>query len=346
MPRHVRRTVAALSLAFVVALAATGSVAANFPGRNGQITFQRHDADGNWQIWVANPDLTQQRQITTGPSSNAFPAWSPDSSRIAFQSNRTDADPTDDVEIQDIFTMRPDGTDVRQVTDSLGDSEKPAWSPDGRWLLFAADRADYPRSQGIYVVRSSGSTPRRVTRLPSGSVWQELARFSPDGTRIEYTEYRLTPAEDPGEPDIEESALFVSRADGSHPRRITPWALHAADADWSPDGRRLVFAPGPASNDYIQSVMVVDADGSHLRALTRGDGVTGDGDDFRYQESFNAVWSPDGTRIMFVRASFTPADGFSMGLMTMRPDGSRQAFVSEVHGEEHQPEWGTLRPLR
>ncbi len=343
MPRHAHRIVAALILALVLTTSAAGSVAANFPGRNGQITFQRFDADGHFQIWVANPDLTHQRQITTGLSDNSFPAWSRDSSRIAFQSNRFDPDPNDGVDIQDIFTMRPDGTDVRKITDSLGDSEKPGWSPDGRWLLFAADRADYPRSAGIYVVRSDGSAPpRRLTTIPAGSWWQELARFSPDGKRIEYTEYR----QNPGDPSIEESALFTSRADGSDRRRVTPWALHAADADWSPDGRRLVFAPGPADNNYIQSVMVVDADGKHLRALTHGDGVTGDGDDFRYQESFNPVWSPDGKKILFVRATYTPADGFVMGLMTMRPDGSDQAWVSDEHTEDHQPEWGTLRSIR
>ena len=347
MSRHARRTLTAMLLTLALAALATGTVAANFPGRNGQITFQRFDADGHFQIWAANSDLSHQRQITTGPSSSGFPAWSPASSRIAFQSDRTDPNLGDDIEIQDIFTMRPDGTDVRKITDSLGDSEKPAWSPDGRWLLFAADRADYPRSMGIYIVRSDGSSPpRRLTTLPAGSVWQELARFSPDGQSIEYTEYRNVPGNQPDDPPIEQSALFIVRADGSHARRITPWALHAADADWSPDGRRLVFAPGPAANDYIQSVMVVDADGEHLRALTHGDGISGDGNDVRYQESFNAVWSPDGTRILFVRASYTVADGFTMGLMTMRPDGSRQAFVSEVHGEEHQPEWGTLPLLR
>ena len=342
MFRHARRAVAAVLLTLLVIASATGPVAANFPGRNGQIVFQRFDADGNWQIWVANPDLSHQRQITFGPSDNSFPAWSPDGSRIAFQSHRTDPDPTDEIDIQEIFTMRPDGSDVRQITDLASDTEKPGWSPDGRWLLFASSGADYPRSMGIYIVRSNGSgAPRRLTRLSGTSFWQELARFSPDGKAIEYTEYR--PAANPDEP--EESALIIARSDGSHPRQITPWELRAVDADWSPDGRRLVFASRLASRDFIQSIMVVDADGRHPRGLTDGDGVTGDGDDFRYQESFNSVWSPDGKTILFVRASYTPAAGFALGLMTMKPDGSHQAFVSEVQGEEHQPEWSTLPPV-
>ena len=342
MLRHARRAVAALLLTLAVVATATGPVAANFPGRNGQIVFQRFDANGEWQIWVANPDLTHQHQITFGPSDNSFPAWSPDGTRIAFQSHRTDPDPTDDIDIQEIFTMRPDGSDVRQITDLASDTEKPGWSPDGRSVLFATSGADYPHSMGIYITRSNGSgAPRRLTRLSGTSFWQELARFSPDGKAIEYTEYR--PAANPDEPD--ESALLIARSDGSHPKQITPWELRAADADWSPDGRRLVFASRLASRDFIQSIAVVDIDGKHLRELTSDDGLTFDGDIVvRYQESFNSVWSPDGKRVLFVRASYTDADGFDMGLMTIRPDGSRQTFVSDVHGEEHQPEWG-VRPI-
>ena len=243
--------------------------------------------------------------------------------------------------------MRPDGSDVRKITDSVGDNEKPDWSPDGRSLIFVSDRADYPSGLGLYRIRSDGSGGlRRITHLPSGSEWQELARYSPDGKWIEYTEYRVPSSTNP-DPYTDESALMIARADGSDARRVTPWAISAADADWSPDGRRLVFAARLASNEYIQSIMVVDVGRRRIcEQLTNGDGLTGDGDTVRYQESFNSVWSPDGTRILFVRASYTVADGFTQGLMTMRTDGSHLAWVSDVHGEEHQPEWGTLRPIR
>jgi Tol biopolymer transport system component len=342
MSRHARRAVAAILITLAITTMATGPVAARFPGRNGQITFHRHDTDGYSQIWVANPDLTHQRQITSGPYNSAFPTWSPDASRIAFASDRTDPDPTDDIPISDIFTMRLDGTDVRQITESPGDSETPDWSPDGRWLLFAAEAGYQHEKMGIYIVRSDGSgVARQLTRVGATSPGQELPRFSPNGKHIEYTDYRLIPPEHPGDPEVEQTALIVMRPDGSDARRITPWALRAADADWSPDGRRLVFAQRLEEHDLLQSVAVVDSDGRHLRAMTHGDGVTGEGADLRFQESFNPVWAPDGTLILFARASYTDADGLDMGLMTMRPDGSHLAFVSDLHGEEHQPEWGT-----
>jgi Tol biopolymer transport system component len=347
MPSHARRMLAAASITLMILAATAGSALATLPGHNGQITFQRVDASGYWQVWVANPDLTHERQITAGAFGSGFPSWSPDDSRIVFQSDRADPDVTDGYEIQDVFTMRRDGTDVRKITDSLGFSGTPSWSPDGRWIVFNADRADYPGSQGIYIVRSDGSSrPRRITSLPAGSGWQELARFSPDGKRIVFDEVRNAPQKHPDDPVIEVGALFTVRLDGSDLRRVTPWGLHAVDADWSPDGRRLVFASQPAEDDYIQRVMVVDADGRHLRELTHGDGITGEGDDTVYQESFNPAWSPDGTKIIFVRASYTAADGFAMGLMTMRPDGSRQAWVSDDRGEEHQPDWGSAPLIR
>jgi len=350
MPRHARRVVAAALITIAAAAATTGPASARFPGVNGQITFQRFDADGNWQIWAANPDLTSQRQITGGPSSSGFPNWSPDGSRIAFESNRTDPDLSDGIEIVDVFTMRPDGGDVRQVTDSRGYNGKPSWSPDGRWLLFDSDRGDYPRSQGIYKIPSDGSgPPQRITTLSVPGGWQELARFSPDGTRISFDEVRGGRELQQGQPGkivSEQAAIFTVRPDGSDLRQITPWGIHGGDADWSPDGTKLVFSGQPPHPGNIGDILVVDADGSHLKDLTQDQGLSGFGSEkaFIYEESFNAVWSPDGTKILFLHQRFTVAEGFTSGLQTMNPDGSGRAFVSTERAEEHQPEWGTLPP--
>lgn len=344
MPRHARCPLAIASIVLLAVVSLPSPAAAVQPGVNGRITFQRFDEHGFFQVWVANPDMSQQVQITHGAFGSGFPSWSPDSTRIVFMSDRTDPDLTDGSEIQDVFTMRPDGTDIVKITDSRGFSGHPSWSSDGRWIIFDADRGDYPAGQGLYLARSDGSGGiRRLTTLPAGSTWQELGRFSPDGSRIVYGQYRggqvLSHRFD-GRVVAEQAALFTVRPDGTDIRQITPWGAHGDDADWSPDGSRLVFGGQPTHQGNIGDVLAVDADGRHLTDLTHDHGLTGGTlDSVWYEESFNATWSPDGTKIIFVHASFTAEDGFRMGLQTMNPDGSGRSWLSQ--GEEHQPEWGT-----
>jgi Tol biopolymer transport system component len=342
MSHHARRVLAATLTALCFVAAAIGPASAVVPGANGRITFMRFDADGIFQIWVANGDMTNQVQITHGYGGSGFPSWSPDGTRIVFDSHRTDPDENDNTEISDVFTMKPDGSDVRRLTDSRGFSGHPSWSPDGRWIVFDADRGNYPASQGLYLVASDGSgTIRRLTTLPAGSAWQELGRFSPDGSRVAYDEVAGgTPLSHHREGAVagEHAAVFSVKPDGTDIRQLTPSGAHCGDADWSPDGKRLVFACQPAHAGNIGDVNMVDPDGKHFIDVTHDHGLTGFGNEnsFWYEESFNATWSPDGRKIIFVHASFTAEDGFRMGLQTMNPDGSDRAWLSQ--GEEHQPE--------
>jgi TolB protein len=338
MSTHSRRALALASLLMVGSTMLPLEAGATFRGPNGRITFMRFDVNGDFQVWVANPDLSNQAQLTHGPGSDAwFPTWSPDGGRIAFSSHRADPDPSDDVEISDVYTMRPDGSDVRKLTDSSAFSGNPSWSPDGQWLVFASNQGPSAAGQRIFVMPSDGSgPPRPLTTLAAGSLGQELARFSPDGKRIVFNEVRVIETPDG---QVEQAALFTIARDGTKLRRVTPWELNAADADWSPDGKHLVFSARLAASEFVQSVMTIDADGNHLKLLTSGDTVGGEGAAFRYQESFNPAWSPDGRLIIFVRASYTEADGFAMGLQTMRPNGTRRVALS--FGEEHQPDWGS-----
>ena len=235
-----RRAALVVSLAVALTVsaahgnAATPRAGATSPGRNGRIAYMRKDANGHWQVWVANERLVAAKRLTGEPADSGWPAWSRDGRKLAFDSSRTDPDPADSKQVNDIFVMNPDGSGVTKLTDSSGASADAAWSPDGSLIAFDADRGDYPAKQGIYVIDNHGGNRRRVTTVPANAANDLSPRFSPDGTRLVFTRYR-------GKGGAEKAALFTVHLDGSDLHQLTSFSIHAGDADWSPDGRRIVF---------------------------------------------------------------------------------------------------------
>ncbi len=80
-----------------------------------------------------NADGTDQRSLTNSPGvQEGSPNWSPDGGRIAFTSDR-DGD-------FEVYTMRPNGSSVRQLTFNDASEFHPNWSPDGGQITFTTDR--------------------------------------------------------------------------------------------------------------------------------------------------------------------------------------------------------------
>src|SRR5215212_7315608 len=98
-----------IALAAVILLVPAGirapATLASTRGINGRLAFMRQDGSGFWQVWTSNPDLTAAHQLTSGYVNSGWPAWSPNASRIAFDSDRSDPDPSDSTPINDIFSM-------------------------------------------------------------------------------------------------------------------------------------------------------------------------------------------------------------------------------------------------
>ncbi len=328
---HPRRKISTgLALASLAALLFVQSAAATFPGRNGQITFMREDANGHWQVWVADANLRHARQITDFDASSGWSAWSPDGSRILFDSDVTDSDHDNDPFINDLFTINPDGTGLRKLTDSVGYAGGAgAWSPDGRLIVFEADRGDYPAQAGIYVMNSNdGGNVRRLTSLPAGVDWDGAPKFSPDGRRILFT--RFTP---------DGAAVHIMRLDGSGLRRVTPWELNANDADWSPDGAQIDLEAYPEAFPR-GSAWIVGTNGRGLKNLTATPTTGGAVDGYA-----DPVFSPDGKKIMLTHGVFYADGRVTVGLATMRRDGSHLQYVGDGLGFEHQVDWGpAVRP--
>lgn len=104
--------------------------------------------------------------LTSGPSTDNFPAWSPKGDLILFTSDR-DGD-------WELSTIRPDGRDLTRLTHSPGNDAHATWSFDGEWIAFASARGGFkdemPVGEGggqgagdIFVMRFDGSHVRRLT---------------------------------------------------------------------------------------------------------------------------------------------------------------------------------------
>ena len=157
-----------------------GSDARPLTTASGNAGFPSWSADGTevvYRIWtnaaeglrVMNVPDGSVRTLTTGYDN--FPSWSPKGDRIAF--NRlANGD-------FDIYTMRPDGTDVRQLTTTAGNDSHPAWSADSEHILFSSSRfgfkdeaplADIPQPYGeLFIMRADGSHQRPLT----DNQWEE-----------------------------------------------------------------------------------------------------------------------------------------------------------------------------
>ncbi len=129
-------------------------------------------------LWLMDSDGSHQHQIT----SDAFdvePVYAPNGSRIAF------ARITDDENgVAGIYTVRPDGTRLREVVPPTRGLEHPDWSPDGRWITYdLAPELDGPDAGSIFAVHPDGSE-LHVLRAATAHRMYFKPRWSPDGRRF------------------------------------------------------------------------------------------------------------------------------------------------------------------
>lgn len=101
----------------------------------GKIAFASN-RDGA-QIYLMNADGTGQSRLTNNFANDESPKWSPDNSRIAFQSDRDFQEDGDELIYgTDIYVMNWDGRGMSRLTSAAYDDIAPAWSPDGTQLAF------------------------------------------------------------------------------------------------------------------------------------------------------------------------------------------------------------------
>jgi Tol biopolymer transport system component len=328
-----------LALVAVVALVTPSS--ATFPGPDGLISFARFSPKLNSaEIHIARPDGSGVQKLTSNPRRVSLNSdWSPNGQLIAFDSDRVDVEGRK--KAVQIYLMGADGSGVTQLTRGAGTQSSPGWSPDGTRLAIEADWGARRALQGIWTVSASDpdgvtqAEAQRVTTLPKGADFDSEPQFSPDGSRIAFTRFQSF--------EKRRSAIHVVATDGSGLRRLTPWKLNASHPDWSPDGQRIAFDSGDLQLPKNKGdIYVMGADGGARTRLTDNPRIRV-GKPFK--QDGNPVWSPSGTRIMYVhfhaRRFVDPESFFALGkVIVMNADGSGKHVV--VGGKlNNRADWGT-----
>ena len=137
------------------------------------------------------------------------------------------------------------------IFDDLGEIFNPAWSPDGRYVVFSAISGAW---SDLYVYDYALDQRRRLTRDPYGDL---QPAWSPDNSKIVFASSRDGNTE-----------IYVMDADGRDVRRLTDHPSNDGEPAWSPDGGKIAFV---SHRDENAEIYIMGADGRNIHRLTYND---------------------------------------------------------------------------
>jgi TolB protein len=258
----------------------------------------RTDANGS-EVALVRPDGSELRRVT--PPRIAVPlyegpVWAPDGSTVLYASASSDRD-------SDLFSIEPDGSAVRRLTDNLVEDTEPSWSPDGSRIVFVRRHVGGTPGRGssneeIHVMRADGSGVRRLTER----AFEDLSpSWSPDGGRIVFVRRVRR---------LGVLGIYTMRAEGGRVRRLTPREGFYSSPVWSPDGRRIAFTEGSGVGEGGR-LYVMDADGSRVRRLADV-----------AELAVGPRWSPDGRSLAVVGVTSCGGSCATSAIYVVGLDGS------------------------
>jgi len=210
----------------------------------------------------------------------------------------------------EIFTMNPDGSEIRQLTHLGPDNSAdfPSWSADGKQIVFN----EFPPPDGVpqlWIMNADGSDQHLV--FAEQGFGENRPSFSPDGKKIVFGRCNLLVG------DGDTCAIYTIGVEGNGLTAVTSFHRDttARSPMYSPDGKTIAFI---LSNDSVAGFLgvtyLVNADGSDMRRITEPEPCL-----------IRPDWSPNGTRITTFAHFCNPQNE---SIAVMDADGSHVRYLT------------------
>lgn len=265
---------------------------------------------GNREIYLMNPDGSEQVNITNHRADDITPSFSPTGDQILFASDR--GNPAHGT--WDLYLMDPDGSNVQKVFKTPAVRADPTWSPDGKQIAY--NRREQGKSF-IYIATIGEKKEERVA-IGSGPNW------SPDGKEIAF----LT-----GFPErVQISILNISTLKQKvlFPKPVrSSWM--GGGVSWSPSGKKLAFSwlHKVPLKDFIktETVYTVNRDGTGLQQIVPEAGP----------KVVSPVWAPRGDELLYIQADDVQA--INKQIFKIGVDGGEPTQLTHIGLGHHLGGW-------
>lgn len=306
------------------------------------------DREGIMQIYVMNSNGSGLVRLTYSGANDSFPRWSPNGTKILFQSDRDHPE----TGCNDIYVMNSDGSGVTRLTTDANDDSMASWSPDGSKIVFQSFRNGV--NYQVYSMNADGSGQVCLTNTSSND---GEPSWSPNGAKIAFASDR---------DHAGTNSVYVMNSNGTGQQRLTSSAATFDDRQpaWSRDGAKIAFVSTrdsvtetwtetddfeipeddgqtfPKSRLHInKEIYVMNGDGSSQVRLTN---------DLANDDA--PSWSPDGNKIVFRSDRERDCCDPSAQIWTMNADGSGQTDVSNDGTGNYTASWtnngsGNMSPV-